>query len=69
MRKDVLIMGVITLFVIVAAYFGAGYYRSSVQKEVKPSTPPTANSASLVREDSPTPTGLASNYAKQESRL
>ena len=49
-------MGVITIFVIGAAYFGAGYYRSSVQKEVKPSAPapPTANSASLVREDSPT---------------
>lgn len=49
-------MGVITIFVIGAAYFGAGYYRSSVQKDVKPSTPApaTANSASLVREDSPT---------------
>ncbi|MFT3744137.1 MAG: hypothetical protein QM785_07575 [Pyrinomonadaceae bacterium] len=56
MRKDVLMMGVITIFLIGAAYFGASYYRSSVQKEVKSSAPApaTANSASLVRDDSPT---------------
>ncbi len=47
-------MGIIAIAVIVGAYFGAGYYRSEVQKEVKPITPTTANSAALVREDSPT---------------
>lgn len=57
-------MGVIFIVVIVAAYFGAGWYRSSVQSTVKPMTPVAANSsntsnsspaasASLIREDSP----------------
>lgn len=58
-------MGAIVVFVIAAAYFGAGYYRSSKQAEVKPMTPVSSNSstnssapsaaanASLVREDSP----------------
>jgi len=56
MRKDVMVMGSIAVVVIVAAYFGAGYYRAEVQKEVKPTAPaaPTAPSAALVREDSPT---------------
>jgi protein-disulfide isomerase len=55
-------MGAILVAVIAAAYFGAGWYRSSKQAEVKPMTPtssnaanpskPTAN-ASLVRDDSP----------------
>ena len=60
MRKDYLVMGAIVVFVIAAAYFGAGYYRSSVQNTVKPMAPTNSNSstspaanASLVREDSP----------------
>lgn len=46
-------MGIIAIAVVVAAYFGAGYYRSEVQKDVKPTTP-RADGATLVREDSPT---------------
>ncbi len=53
MRKDVLVMGAIAVVVVAAAYFGAGYYRREVQKEVKPMTP-RADGATLVREDSPT---------------
>ncbi len=45
-------MGAIAVVVIAAAYFGAGYYRSEVQREVKPTAPATVNSAALVREDS-----------------
>lgn len=52
MRKDVLIMGVIAGVVVAAAYFGAGYYRTSVQTEVRPTS--LAASSSLIREDSAT---------------
>jgi len=44
-------MGVIVALVIVAAYFGANYYRDSAESVRKPTAGP--NSA-LVREDSPT---------------
>lgn len=56
MRKDVLIMGAIVLAVVVIAYFGAGYYRTSVQQERKPvaNTATTAPAGQLIREDSPT---------------
>lgn len=56
MRKDVLIMGLIAIGVIVGAYFGAGYYRSSVQEVRKPAadTSTKAPAGQLIREDSPT---------------
>jgi protein-disulfide isomerase len=56
MRKDVLIMGAIVVAVVVIAYFGAGYYRGSVQEERKPvaNTSTKAPAGQLVREDSPT---------------
>ncbi len=49
-------MGGIAILVIVAAYFGADYYRTSVQEERKPvaNTATTAPSGQLVRDDSPT---------------
>lgn len=45
-------MGLIALILIVAAYFGASYYRASVQQAVKPGSQPAAYSAALVRDDS-----------------
>ncbi len=49
-------MGVIAIAVIVGAYFGAGYYRSSVQEVRKPAanTATTAPTGQLIRDDSPT---------------
>lgn len=49
-------MGLIVVAVVVIAYFGAGYYRSSVQEVRKPAanTSPKAPAGQLVREDSPT---------------
>ena len=58
MRKEVKILGAIAVVVVVAAFFGANYYRNSVQ-----SVPVTGNSNSgrssvnnekLIRPDSPT---------------
>lgn len=49
-------MGLIVVAVVAIAYFGAGYYRSSVQEERKPAanTSTKAPSGQLIREDSPT---------------
>lgn len=49
-------MGAIVVAVVVIAYFGAGYYRGSVQEERKPvaNTSTKAPAGQLVREDSPT---------------
>jgi protein-disulfide isomerase len=54
MRKEVKILAAVTIIVIIAAFVGASYYRTSVQDERKPQTNPTASGAQLVRPDSPT---------------
>lgn len=51
MRKEFLVLGVIVIAVVAAAYFGSIYYRGTVQEERKPANAPNA---ALVREDSPT---------------
>ncbi len=58
MKKEVKILGVIAVVVIVAAIFGANYYRKSMQSERvttnNNSNKPKINPEQLVRPDSPT---------------
>ena len=57
MRKEVKILGAITIVVVIAAIVGASYYRSSVQNERVStggnSNKGTANTENLIRPDSP----------------
>lgn len=50
MRKEIKILGAIAVVVVIAAFLGANFYRSSVQSERK--TASTAADAQLVRPDS-----------------
>ncbi len=61
MRKEIIVLGVILLVVIGAAFFGSSYYRDSVQeKRITASntsnsvTKPKPDAALLIRPDSPT---------------
>lgn len=50
MKKEVKILGALAILVVVAAFVGANYYRSSIQSERKPAMA----DSTLVRPDSPT---------------
>jgi len=58
MRKEIKILGAIAIVIIIAAFIGANYYRSSVQSERVTSggnsNKPQLNPEQLVRPDSPT---------------
>lgn len=57
MKKEVKILGVIAVDIVVAAIFGANYYRKSIQSEKvttgSNSNKPKINPEQLVRPDSP----------------
>lgn len=54
MRKEIKILGAVTIIVIIGALLGSSYYRTSVQNDRKPVTAPIKSDAQLVRPDSPT---------------
>lgn len=56
MRKEFVILGLIVLIVVIAAFFGSRYYRSSIESERKPTNTTAANPAAgqLIRPDTPT---------------
>lgn len=55
MRKEIKILGAVAVVIIIAAFLGSNYYRSSVQNERKPTntSTTTAPTGQLIRPDSP----------------